>query len=238
MFHSLHSSMEISPALGQRQVKVYPILVETLLHGQKKSLWENVASCHMKQKLAEMPVLLKQVKISRWISVKSGLWSWSLGPWSWAVWGDTPWSWPETPVRKSHRSWCCVTAVLLLTLAHHQRCDKQKWCCGKVVFITSWEDVTLCNEALWSPQRTVLGWCQPLLHSVLIPYAERTQITLKHYHYEAIDQFGQLTYMLPSCFSWQGGRDSEQTPPHLTYHPRRDHYWGQEQREVPPSPEI
>lgn len=96
----------------------------------------------------------------------------------------------------------------------------------------------LCSQALWSSQRTVLGWCRPLLHSLLIPYAERTQTTFKHYHYEATGQFGQLTYVLPFCFSWQGRRRSKQRPPHLTHHPHCDHYWRQEHREVPPSPEI
>lgn len=85
--------------------------------------------------------------------------------------GDTPRSWPETPAIMSHGSWCCVSAVSLLTLVHHQYWNKQKWCCGKMGFITSWEDVTVCNQVLWSPQGTVLGWRRPLLHSLLIPYA-------------------------------------------------------------------
>lgn len=132
MFHSLYPAMEISPALGQRQVKVCPTLMEILLHGQKQSLQESVASCHMEQKWAETPVLLKRVEISRWISVKSEFWSWSSGRWSWAVQG-TPHSLgdqvPQEPVM-------CHCSLSLASRC----CNEQKWCCGTMVFITPWEE--------------------------------------------------------------------------------------------------
>lgn len=47
MFLSFHPGMETLPALGQRQVEVYPILVEILLHEQKVTLG-SVASGHVK----------------------------------------------------------------------------------------------------------------------------------------------------------------------------------------------
>lgn len=145
-----------------------------------------------------MPALLKQVEISPRISEKLELWDHGAG---W-LGQDILWSWPKPLVIMTHGSWYCATAVSLLTLDHHWLCNKQiGWCAG---------DLTPCNQALWSLQRTVLSWHQPLLHSLLIPYAERTQIKFKHYHYEVIGQFGQLTYVLPCCFSWQRRRESKQ----------------------------
>lgn len=138
----------ISRAPGQRQVKVYPILVETLLRGEKPFI---LGKCGSLSHEAKMPVLLKRVEISRWVSVKSEFRSWILGPWIWAVQG-TPHSLgdhvPQEPV-------LCHCSLLLATGC----CNEQKWCCGTLVVITPWEEDAGGCDPLWPSAALTPGDC-------------------------------------------------------------------------------